>query len=692
VGSRDLSTHVVSAYVVLLICTSVSIAQPLASPTIDIPSIKFSGRTRFTAQSAAALPASTGLPEQFARWEFDPTLSLYDVPFSAHVLLTTENDASRHAMNSIAFEFDVNAFQKALRERVLAQARATATDFKSRAEALKAKLSDPSTAADLARYKELSNAESAGTMTDSARAEMDKLRAKTEEARAMERTARRYAEMNPADEAREKEKEARALGREITDPSKLEAKLKEMDLFSGAEKFMFGFKNLGAGVNYPNYSPIVLTGLPVTGVAMEYSLGILTLAGSGGKVDGPIPDGRTAIQTFGRTLYAGKLGLGATEGTHFHLIGMYARDDETSAMADSAYSPQSNHVIAADAKFEVFNRAVVLSGQAAGSILTRDVNAASIEIAQGNDPSGLGVMSKLDPKISTSLDYAWSLNGQFNLFDGATKATIAAKMIGPGYATLGVPYLRSDVFGQEFELDQTLFSGQVSIGGYFKNNQDNILPWKRAYDSVAHTWHDARTSMTSYGIQLGEQIQGVPFVRLEYAPFLEQTDIEGEGSGVNNNTEMISVTAGHVYQLFGGSLSTSLSGLSQTGTSSAGTHDFVNRSLFINQTIICEIPLMLSLSGSHSQTELSSSTTTIDALTGSATYTMASWINGTAGLSYSTRNDGGTRVGFSVRALVKLWKGMQWELRAEQNSYDRGTATDVSCDQLRLRTVLSSSW
>jgi hypothetical protein len=149
VTPRNVSTSLFT----LLLVSSLAYAQDVHQP--DAPAISISGRSRITGGSTDPLPGSSALPNQYARWEFEPSLAFYGVPISAHVLLTTENDPSRRAMNSAEIIFDVKAFQSMLRERVMAEAKAAQAELTARAAELRTKLTDPSVVADLARFREL---------------------------------------------------------------------------------------------------------------------------------------------------------------------------------------------------------------------------------------------------------------------------------------------------------------------------------------------------------------------------------------------------------------------------------------------------------------------------------------------------------------------------------------------------------
>jgi hypothetical protein len=660
-------------------------------PTPAEPSwLQFSGKSRITSGSETPQPTTSGLPNDYARWEFEPSLAIYEVPIAARVLLTTENDPTRSAMNSVEIMFDVKAFQKMLRDKIMEKAAATATDFKAKAEEMKSKLADPSVAADLAQYDSLKSANSTQALTGKAKEQFDALQSKTADARAMAATAARYANLNPEQEAREKQKELSSLSREIADPNKLEDKLKEMDLFSGAEKAFFGLKELGVGVTYPSYSPLVLAGVPVNGATIDYQYGILCIGASDGSMGAPIPIGRTISQTYKRNSFAAKLGLGSSEGTHLHFLGLYAGDNTSTATPDSAYTPEKNYVGAVDGRLDLFSHAISLTGTIAGSMLTQDETAPGISSFNAGNPTASSIVMKLGPNLSTSADYAWNVASEFNLFDGQTEAKASAQMIGPGYMTLGVPYLRTDLLGKAAELNQSLFKGQFTLSGYYKENADDIIPWKRVL--VGTEYQPARTTLTSYGGSFGLQPRDLPYLKVEYSPFLQQTAIDSVDTMATDQTTLLSIVSGYDYPMFGGMGTTTALAILQVGTSNDGTYNFANNNFMLNQTFSDTSGRTFTLGANYSTLDLLNVITETKGVTASSTFELTKTWKGTLALDYTNRTDGSNRFGFSIRTSLKLSEYHDLEFRAERNAYQGAGPLDPGYTQLNFRMVLSSKW
>lgn len=652
----------------------------------NTPALLFSGTSRLLYQNANNLPASSTINNRFVRWECQPTLALFNVPIGAHILLTSENDEARSSMNSIIFYFDVKAFQKILRQRVMDKAKETMGDYQEKASELQKKISDSLTFPKDVEYGELRKK----NLTSITSVGTDELKTldSNKQIKQIDENLKNSDRKDPKKLA--KDKELKKLSREILDPSKLEEKLTEFDLMSGAERLLFGVKNLGIGVTYPHLSPWLMTGVTVQGMHIEYQLGLLNLAGTAGAMNPPVPDNRIATQTFDRNVLAGKIGLGSNEDTHFHLLCFYARDKESNILQDSIYSPAKNYASEVDCMLNLFNRVLILRGTCAGSMYTRDINAPSLVSEPNNDPTGLNVLSKLDPRISSTFDYAWKFGAELNLFGESTRGKYSIQRIGPGYISLGVPFLRNDIMGQEAELQQDALNGQIRFGSYYKQNQDNILPWKRTL--VGDTWIPSRTVITSYGGTLDLAFTGIPYLRLEYAPYLQQTDIDTLNSGINNNTTLLSATLGYDYQLSTISGSTIVLLLNQNGSAGGNESAFHNKIYTVSQTLSFATPLMLSVVGSYSETQILSRFISIAGINSNASYMFSDFLRSSIGMNYSDRNDGGKRLGFTMNSKLKLTTNMEVEVRLDNNMYENGLTVDSSFEQTRLRVSFLNRW
>jgi|GEM_PF-6010424 len=82
--------------------------------------IQFQGRSRTTGQWAARngdVPAY--LESGFLRTELYPSLTVWDLPVSASVLLTTEQQSNRQDLQQFQLQFDVQEYQRILQQKLL---------------------------------------------------------------------------------------------------------------------------------------------------------------------------------------------------------------------------------------------------------------------------------------------------------------------------------------------------------------------------------------------------------------------------------------------------------------------------------------------------------------------------------------------------------------------------------------------
>ena len=92
--------------------------------------------------------------------------------------------------------------------------------------------------------------------------------------------------------------------------TRLEDKVSE--LATGWEKVLMSINTLGIGTNYPSYTDYTLKGVPVTGINVEIYPSLFYAAFAASRNQRGIDN-----IAFQCSLYAGRLGIGKKEGTHF---------------------------------------------------------------------------------------------------------------------------------------------------------------------------------------------------------------------------------------------------------------------------------------------------------------------------------------------------------------------------------------
>ena len=173
--------------------------------------------------------------------------------------------------------------------------------------------------------------------------------------------------------------------------------------------------------------------------------------------------GAGAGATYARSLVAGLIGLGRETSSYVDLMFVKAKDDPSSvpqAQIDTLLldtipvalrpqqqnRPEENLVVGLSGQAQMLATRLVVAGDAAGALITRDLTSPRPRI---RPPSRFGrVLNALIPlQLSTGGDYAYHLHGTLDLGSASLKA--GWQYVGPGYTSLGLSYVINDREGYD---------------------------------------------------------------------------------------------------------------------------------------------------------------------------------------------------------------------------------------------------
>ncbi len=439
----------------------------------------------------------------------------------------------------------------------------------------------------------------------------------------------------------------------IANPSRIAENLDQYNAVSGAEKFFLNIRSLGIGTNYPSYSDYVLNGVPVTGINLEFNPGILYTAFTASKNQRPVDN-----EAYQRDLYAGRLGIGKKETTHLFFTGLYVTDDASSMRPDSMHNtltPRENYVFGMEGKLNLFDEHLALEGEGAMSLYTRDTR--DPEFASSAIPSF--VKNLTNPRLSSSVDYMYSGRLVYTNAESATKISAGAKMIGPGYTSLGVPNLRTDQFGYEAKLDQQLFDRRVTIGSFFRTFNDNLIDWK-----------SSTTTMTAYGINLGFNFPRLPFLRISYSPISQKNNASDPLSKFETNMNMISVTSGYAYSLGSINSATSFAFIGQQTESNNSASDFKSNSYMLGEMLSFQLPLTIGVNVGMIESRSSVGYGMIQTIDLNGSAPLGDFVTVGVGITSAFERDRNERIGFYANSTVNFTDWLVFDLRLEKTNYN----------------------
>lgn len=172
--------------------------------------------------------------------------------------------------------------------------------------------------------------------------------------------------------------------------------------FTSGLPFIFkafnSFKSLGIGTTYPEWTKYTLSGVPQTGLSFEFNPGIFYIAGSAFKNREPIEN-----KTFRRNIYAGRLGIGKKEYSHFFITTLFAKDFENSIKVNDTNSvlrPAANYIVGTEGKLSLFRNKFSIEGEVNASLFTSDITAP--ELASDKIPTIL--KNIFNPRSTSSID------------------------------------------------------------------------------------------------------------------------------------------------------------------------------------------------------------------------------------------------------------------------------------------------
>jgi hypothetical protein len=443
--------------------------------------------------------------------------------------------------------------------------------------------------------------------------------------------------------------------------------------------FVRHFRTLELGTCRPRYTVLTLDGPVLSGVNAAFITQGIYAAFSVGRLQKAIASGATETATYQRDLAFGRLGYGEPRETHIHVSMLHAKDDPQSVPPDTVglVTPMENLVLGLEGRLVLAGSRLVLDGEVTGSMLTRDVRTAERSGKELGIPSWLANI--MEPTVSTSADYAYSLRGLADL--GNTQLSGGFALVGPGYRSLGSPNLRNDRVSYDASWKQRFWAGRGQLDLFFRRQDDNLPEWK-----------SRTTTLTAYGISASVRPPRAPYVSVQYTPHFQKN--RGDSLDTKNDAHVVTLTSGYNPLLWGLRTSSQL-GLSfqdnnQTGESLTGGQS--SRMLTFNETVTLRIPLSLSLGLGLRSNKHASTTQDTYFINGNGSYLFSATWRAGLGFDYTRTKDRNRRTGLRAQVRGAFSRLAALELTARQVLYRDRINPGLDYDEFVLRGSLTSRW
>jgi len=445
--------------------------------------------------------------------------------------------------------------------------------------------------------------------------------------------------------------------------------------------FVFSISSIEIGACHPNYSPFTLTGVPVLGGATEINpWGVIYLAGAIGKMQRGVEGSDSTDAAYSRNLLGGRFGIGSKSGSHLYFTFLHIDDDTGSiptytlpVAGDSdtvdVITPQENYLVGAEFNLSLFQDHFVLKSELVGSEFTRDKRMPALEMPEYASWFG----NVFNPRMSSVFDYAYSIKPTFDILH--TKIWGVYKMVGPGFSSLGAPYLRNDVSSLEIGIDKGFFNKCVSLSVSHTREKDNLIGNKAT-----------TTSFQSYSYYLGLIFTGIPYLSVGYVPYDQQND------SLETHTDVLTMSTGYTFDLFKLNHSPSVSFSHQKYDESTEVNNFTSNSYYINYAIGFGFPLNITVGFGKTNTDYTTTKTRTTAFDISTAYTFFQVWTNTIGYNLSSEKHEGSRHGITFASSLPIWGICDMNLGVERNIYRERSQTINDYDEWRFMASLSKSW
>jgi hypothetical protein len=362
------------------------------------------------------------------------------------------------------------------------------------------------------------------------------------------------------------------------------AVLKKYHLLSGPLALLGYVKTFGVGTQYPHYTPFTLRDIPVTGINVALQPGPFYLAYTGSKSLSAVPQ----QTTYARKLQAGRAGVGTETGNHLFINVLHGRDDRNSFRGDSLIDgfldttfynkPRENYLVGSDFRWQL-KKGLSLEGEWAHSVTAMNLQEQRLSTQQVRQ----SLFRQTDDTSHLQTGQAVALQLQSNL-GRSTTISMRGEQIGSGFYSQGAPYLRNDVRGVEWKLNQSFFKRKLTIAPQYGRWMDNVS------GKASQTG-----TMQTYGVKAGLTIPKRPYVVVMYLRNTVQNPM------VESLTSTTNITTGYSYQLSSFQTQSSLVASQQRNSTrqSDSLRQASIQNLTFTQTFNFAVPILLSFTGSY---------------------------------------------------------------------------------------------
>ncbi len=355
--------------------------------------------------------------------------------------------------------------------------------------------------------------------------------------------------------------------------------LESLGLLKKYEKYLMYLKAIQLGTVIKKNSDFTLNNIPVNGVGFEIIPKNIYASFTYGQLLRPIYSLDRDQIAYKRNYISGTIGYGSKSENYIHLTINHSKDDPNSLLPRDSIlmyyrKPGQNNQISLDFSWAFMKKKIKVYGELAGSQFIRDLtywgNDNYLNDSLNLNKSSnwfVNIFKQRPVNFNTTVDFAYKIYVDVDLFKGKTKIILGNERIGPNFYSFGNPYLLKDMFILDANVSQTLFKGKLRMKAGVKRFSDNLNGSGKLLT----------TSQLRWVADLELKIPKLPSLRVTYMPIIQQNDSGYVNMNMANAMMNYSIRKLKYSAVF------TLGYIYQRGVISYSYGNFESQSLILNQ-------------------------------------------------------------------------------------------------------------
>lgn len=243
----------------------------------------------------------------------------------------------------------------------------------------------------------------------------------------------------------------------------LKARLQKEGMLNKTQKLLFDIEDLSIGTLYPQFSPLILSGMPVNGIGFSVTPGKLNASVVAGKLQtisyspsmtsDSIP-AQPATSSVKYQIISTKIGFGSSQGSHLFFNALHAKTETSQNPEHYRTRTPLSPVLGADVQFPLMREYVMVQTY--------------VGYSRPN------VYDTIQSPASGRENLAYQSTLMFGSKNRNTKVKLSTRYVGSRYQSVGAPFLRAGNTQYAINFEHVLWKRQLRATGAYSLDHTQI--------------------------------------------------------------------------------------------------------------------------------------------------------------------------------------------------------------------------